>query len=277
MNIVMSDWGIGDVICSLYAIQGFANRHTKNNISLYIRQHMDWANLADIPQMTVKIFKETGQIAEPVFLYDDKKDFDKILKHSNSPKLLFSSALGVEPAIPNIKKEISISCNPRKRKYIVLAPFATRVNRTWEIHNWRILADNLKLNGYDVIALDGPYTGGRCSTLGVEYFWGQSAIWTAIHCLHAELIITNDSGLAHLGGWLGTKTLVIMSQLNPSQFYDLTGNRFIQPTHNCVGCKFIEQNGYEDKCNYGCWTLQSISPKIVLTKSLEWMVDGNTQ
>lgn len=267
-NVVQNDWGIGDVICTLYAIKGLASKYPEQRINLFIRQHFAWALLAEIPQMKVHRYTDHKTINNPIYLYDVDDDPLKIIKHTNSPKKLFASKLNVEPIKPELKRSV-IYPNPIFENYIVLAPFATRLNRTWELANWKTIAQEFHHLGYRVIVLAGPFEEKRCKEIGVDYYLGASAAWTANVCLGAKLIIGNDSGIAHLGGWLGTKTLVLMSQLLPEQFYDLTDNQFIIPQEKCTSCRFLPEHGYERACDTRCWVLQTIQPKEVLGRSLD--------
>jgi ADP-heptose:LPS heptosyltransferase len=270
-NIIQTELGIGDVICSLYAIQGLAIKFPEREIHFYIPQHFDWADIADIPKMKVRKYQEGNGIENPIYLYNGKADTTRRVKHTNSPKKLFASKLDVEPETPPLKSEMLIAPPIFKENYIVLSPFASRLNRTWELHNWRIVARELGKAGYKVIVLDSPFEGARCKEIGVEYYWGQKMAWTINVCNNAAMIISNDSGLAHFGGWLGVKTLVLMSQLLPEQFYDMTDNRFIVPKQGCTSCRFLPENGYEEKCDFGCWVLQSIRPSEVVGTALEWL------
>jgi len=67
MNVIQTDWGIGDVICSLYAIQGYARRYPDEEINFYLRQHFDWARLADIPNMQLKTYSDDVQFPAEFF------------------------------------------------------------------------------------------------------------------------------------------------------------------------------------------------------------------
>lgn len=270
-NIMQTELGIGDVICSLYAIQGLAAKHPDREINFFIPQHHEWAELADIPNMKLRKYRANHGIADAIYMYNGREDKTMRMKHTHSPKKLFASRLGVEPQMPGIKPEYLLSPPVFNGNYVVLSPFASRINRTWDLHNWKILARELSKAGYRVIVLDSPFEGHRCRPIGAEYYWGQTMEWTTNVCRNAAMIISNDSGLAHFGGWLGVKTIVIMSELLPQQFYDLTGNRFIVPQQKCTACQFLPEKGYEEKCDYGCWVLQSVRPAQVLNKALRWL------
>jgi len=265
-NIVQTDWGIGDIICSLYGVQSLALLYPESEIVLYMRNQFQWVALADIPQLRMARYKEYRHIPNAVYLHQKQDD-----KHMHSPKRLYASKLNVEPVRPKIKAEIIKSEPVFKDKYIVLSPFASQNNRTWATKNWKVIAEQLSGEGYRVIALDAALTKERCKEIGVEYFCGMTAAWTANVCSNAALLIGNDSGMAHLGGWIGVKTLVIMSQLLPEQFYDMTGNRFVIPNQKCTGCRFNHSLGYEADCNNECWVLQTAKTETVFNKAMEWI------
>lgn len=277
INIVQPDWGIGDIICSLYAVQAFSTAHPKTNIKFHVRQHKEWAELADIERMDICLIDDKKTLHNKIMLYNLDEDKKRYIKHQNSPKHYSCTKLNVKPETPRIKSEIVNSERLFEEKYIVLSPYASQINRTWEIHNWKILARLLKSYGYKVIAIDSPFQSERCKVLDIEFFWGQPAQWIAQLCKHAELIIGNDSGIAHLGGWLNIRTLVVMSQLNPNQFYANTNNRFMIPQHRCTGCRFIPDYGYEEKCDSGCWVLQSVRPQEVFDHAISWLKEQDTK
>ncbi len=96
-------------------------------------------------------------------------------------------------------------------------------------------------------------------------------------CSNAAMVIGNDSGMAHFGGWLGVKTVVIMSQLMPEQFYDMTDNRFVIAQQKCTGCRFSRELGYEDKCDHDCWVLQSVTPDVVFNTAMNWLSENKVE
>ena len=53
----------------------------------------------------------------------------------------------------------------------------------------------------------------------------------------------------------------------------MTANAFIVPNQACVGCRFQPERGYQEKCDWGCWALQSINPRDVTSQALQMLVD----
>lgn len=266
-NIVFTDWGIGDAICALYAIQGLRIAEPESIINFYANRNFEWLELADIDAFYPKKYRPEVLLPDPIIL----SDYSIQDKHLNSPKHLFSSKLGVIPEVPLIKGKYLNVLPVVSGEYIVVSPFSAQANRTWNIKHWKVLIESLKVSGYRVIISDGPFQEKRCKELDTEYFCGKSAAWTMNLCRHASLIIGNDSGIAHVGGWVGTRTIVIMSQLLPEQFYSMTNNRFIIPNQRCTGCRFQKEFGYMPVCNNGCWVLQSANPIDVFNATLSWL------
>jgi ADP-heptose:LPS heptosyltransferase len=227
-----------------------------------MRDHRDWMQLVSIPNLTVLEYDEAAHEHIDFHVGDTENDYREKLQASFDSKDWYASKFGLPPAAPPINLSLKREA-PFRKPLVVLAPFATRINRTWEIHNWRILAASLSAAGYEVIALDAPHQPERCKEVGIEYFWGQPPAWIANVLLHADLLVSCDSGLAHIGGLLSTPTLVILSQQNPTTHFSLTANEFERPHQRCTECRFQAERGYEEKCDYGCWALQSISPRTV--------------
>lgn len=267
-HVSQLELGIGDILCALYGLNGFSAARNRPQITLHLRDHFGWIELVDIPNLRVAAYDERLSPPMDVRLGDTEEEYREKLRGNHDPKQWYARKLGSAPVPPPLNQRLYAQPPPFRRPYVVLAPYATRVNRTWEIHNWRIVAEALKSAGYGVIALDSPNQPERCKAVGVEYFWGQPPAWTAKVCRHAALIVSNDSALAHVGGLLGVPTLVLLSQQTPEKYFSMTANHFLVPQQPCVNCRFQPDRGYEERCDFGCWTLQSISPITVAQRAL---------
>jgi ADP-heptose:LPS heptosyltransferase len=226
-----------------------------------------------MPNLRVLRYDEANPPRLDLHYGDDEAHYREKMRGAHDPKVWYAHKLGVEPLVPPVHPAVALTPAQFPKPLVVLSPFATRINRTWEVHNWRILARNLTQAGFNVIAIDGPNQPDRCREIGVKYFWGYAPEWVANVCHHANLIITGDSGLAHFGGWLGTPTLVIMSQQEPTKYYSMTHNQILRPNAACVECRFQPDRGYEEKCDFGCWALQSISPTTVTEQALAMLLN----
>lgn len=267
-HIVQHELGIGDIVCSLYGVNGFSVVRRRPPIVLHMRDHREWLALVDIPNLRVAV---PGELIPPgsLQLGDSEAEYREKLRGAHDPKRWYARKLAAEPMAPQLRHAQFARVPELRAPYVVLAPFATRINRTWEVHNWMLLARALQAAGYHVIALDAPDQPERCEPIGVDFYWGQAPGWVGTVCYHAALVISGDSGLAHIAGLLGTPTLVLLAQQIPEKYYSLTANHFIVPEQSCTGCRFQPERGYEPKCDYGCWALQSLSPNAVAERALQ--------
>jgi len=272
VHMSQTELGIGDILCSMYGVYGYWLAHGGPRIRLFLRDHFEWLSALAIPQLEVLPYRVEDENLIQFRLGDDEAGYRAKLSGGHAPKQWYADKLGVAPAAPPLNLDL-LSPRPEgfERPYVIVAPYATRINRTWEIHNWRLLARRLGEAGYEVIALDAPHQPERCAAVGGRYFWGQPPLWTLRLCWHASLIISNDSGLAHVGGLLDRPTLVLLSQQDPAAFFSMTRNQFIVPKHSCVACRFQPQRGYTEKCDFGCWALQSIDPDHVAAQALQML------
>src|SRR6202012_2840859 len=135
--------------------------------------HFEWVKLVDIPGLRV-VADPDGDITYcPDFqLGDHEDDYREKLRGGHDPKKWYARKLGAEPVRPALNRALFAESPDIASPDVVFSPFATRANGTWEIHNWRILANTLMAAGYRVIALDAPGQPDRCKEIGVEYFWG---------------------------------------------------------------------------------------------------------
>jgi ADP-heptose:LPS heptosyltransferase len=269
-HIVQHELGIGDIVCSLYGVNGFSAARRRPPIVLHLRDHREWLALIDIPNLRVAV---PGELIPPgsLQLGDSEADYREKLRGAHDPKRWYARKLAAEPMAPQLRHAPLARAPELRAPYIVLAPFATRINRTWEAHHWMLLARELRAAGYHVIALDAPDQPERCKSIGVDYYWGQTPTWVGNVCHHAALVISGDSGIAHIAGLLGAPTLVLLTQQLPKTYYSLTANQFVVPEQRCVGCRFQADRGYEPKCDYGCWALQSLSPRTVAERALRML------
>ncbi len=73
-NLIQTELGIGDVICSLYAVESLSSEFPSEEINFFIPQHHEWANLADISNMQLKKYDSQQRIENAVYLYNGRED-----------------------------------------------------------------------------------------------------------------------------------------------------------------------------------------------------------
>jgi heptosyltransferase III len=101
-------------------------------------------------------------------------------------------------------------------KTIVIAPGSGSVSKCWPVENFLAAADQLKSNDFKVIFLLGPAESERFSP-DVLARLGSTALYASDLSLTEVLqllsashgFIGNDSGITHLAGGLGLKTIAI--------------------------------------------------------------------
>ncbi len=267
-HVVQHELGIGDVLCSLYGLNGFSAARGRPPVALYLRDHAGWVRLVDIPGVDVAPAAEPPAGAAVLALGDTAADYREKLRGGHDPKWWYARKLGAAPVRPALRLALFARPPSLPAPYVVLAPFATRRNRTWPVEHWRALATDLAGAGYHVLALDAPGQPERCRVVGVDYYWGQEPAWVANVCRHAALVVAGDSGLAHLGGLLGVRTLVLLAQQIPERYYAMTANAFVVPRASCVGCRFQPERGYAPECDRECHALRSLDPRVVAERAL---------
>lgn len=104
---------------------------------------------------------------------------------------------------------------------------------------------------------------------GMPYaYWGSSILNTAALIRRADLVVTNDTGLAHVAGTIGVPTVAICGPTRPEVIFahmpEVTGFRMDPATVPCVGCHFGGDRGYRAACATGCEALYRLSPGSVL-------------
>jgi Glycosyltransferase family 9 (heptosyltransferase) len=159
------------------------------------------------------------------------------------------------------------------QKTIILAPFAKWPHRNWPLMHWINLEEALLANGYNCLVLTGDGDGAELNWFESAGWFGLDAQKTAALVQAADLVISNDSGLAHLGGIMNKATLAICSPtLGRVRFGGYESVRVIQGIGPCTGCYFKEDRGYRDRaCQAGCELFWDLKPSRVLNE-VAWVL-----
>jgi hypothetical protein len=180
-------------------------------------------------------------------------------------------AYGIPPPKASRPKEIYDFRSPEGGGYILLAPFSIAVDRTWIGAHWRRLAILLRDAGHRVVAVGAD----RHEKQIFEMFYGlevpryinvpEDKLCGLIQ--HADVVLSNDSGPAHLGGLYGKRTIALVSQFRPDYLFECANNlEAIIPQASCVGCHEQSEGGWDQNCHDMCSALQLISPEQVFKK-----------
>ena len=146
------------------------------------------------------------------------------------------------------------------KKVVWLSPYCDRSAWCWPVANWIALGNALQAAGYAVVAT-------HLSTEPAFQFAGATLPdvppdRTAALFSLADLVISHDAGLAHLGGFLGVPTIAICGPtLGPVVFGCYPSVRTIQAPGDCGGC--ISEG--KQVCADACRCLNTLSAPSLLT------------
>lgn len=165
------------------------------------------------------------------------------------------------PVIPSLHNHERIAkAGKRYAGSVVFAPFSYFNCRQWPIVHWVVLEQKLIQAGIRVIISHD--NAKQCGLFLSEKVCSSDPEVLAGMMLNAACVISNDSGLAHLSGILGTRTFVLTGPTNAIRIYGAypraTG---IKSTLYCAGCYWNEP--YNSSCDLGCSALWSVSPQSV--------------
>ncbi len=275
LSVYCSAQGLGDCVTAYYSSCGLANALPDNEIDLFV-QYPEWLSgfshprVNVLPQGNVRLYKANMNIS-----------YDNSLNHGVSRKQWYAEMAlqqwglqaNVTPCRPDV---IPRYRNPIDHtEFVVIAPFSDFSARNWPIVHWIRLAVNLCNRGLKVIAI-GRHRDQLEEAFGstrVEYYYGMPPTFVMALLANASLVIGNDSGIPHLSGLLGTRTISILSQLSPYQVFSHTDIQCITPTMSCSPCFWNPNSGFLPSCDsLSCSALHTVSPEVVLHRALSLML-----
>ena len=246
-------------------------------------KHTEWLKWIDHPNLTIvpekdqKVFNANANYPEQLEASRTGKCESRSLWYMQNIHALHPVIKGKpQPArpykiLPPGQKDGQLSDS-----YVVLAPFSAYEDRQWNLSHWRMLARVLMNEGKKVIAIG---SSGHSELLrnaftktGVLYFWGQTPEWTVNTIRHAEILIGNDSGPAHIAGLYGSNAIALCGQIDGRFVYKHSPSVTpLQPPMSvpCAPCHWSPAGGYTNICNQTCTALQLISPFEVAAVALK--------
>jgi len=159
------------------------------------------------------------------------------------------------------------------RIVVALCPFAARQTRTWPMRHWYQLLLAFRERKIAVIIIDHPRPGGQRSParhLPARAYVSQEPHETAAMLSMVDLIVSADSGMAHLGGWLGTPTLALCGPTRGEVVFGgwKTVDWMRAPCHQEEGCVWLPSYGFQKWCSFGCDALENLKPADVMARAL---------
>ncbi len=151
-------------------------------------------------------------------------------------------------------------------RYVVIVPFSDEAEREWPIAHWLRLAELMRAEGFDVVAIGHLNFAERASSaFGQSHvFWasGDSTEWMVDVMLGAEAVISTNNGLAHVAALHGVRTVCIVAEFTAEYFAGLPMEIVGSPSP-CAGCFRDADKGYLPSCRAACSALLGISPEQV--------------
>ena len=273
--------GAGDTILMLGVIQGVANANPDALVrAVVIEGREQWALLGWPNIVTIdKNFKSI----EPLFnelwpqkhesLGGDKVAFDRGLTRQG----LWAAEVNVtavqpKPIIPETARAWARDMHTRlfgDRNVVWVSPWACGRERTWPLRYWAELIDKLNAAGY---AVAGVHNANEFLLDGVTWFESNvfPADRTAAMFELAKLVIGNDSGMAHLAGFLNVPALAICGPTKGScVFGSYPSVRVIDSPMHCGKCLGLSYTYNPRWCRLECIALHAISSDAVMAKAVE--------
>ncbi len=153
---------------------------------------------------------------------------------------------------------------------LALAPFAADMRRTWGLDRfWEVARTFADERGYKVIVLgasqdrrllvDRPIPKSPAIT---DLIGKLKILETAAVIRRANLFLSNDSGLAHIAGAVGTRSLVLGYFITRSWSPMSSSVRTIIKDNKCTSCKVDECRRYQENGLLEC--LYAIEVKEVI-------------
>lgn len=156
--------------------------------------------------------------------------------------------------------------------YVLLCPLSSNSAREWPITRWRELAARLLVDGWRVCSTGDENEAKRLEKLfdgmPVESYAGNPTAWALSAVANATLVVSNDSGMAHLAGLYAVPALAVMSHLTADFVFGEVAPtvRGVHPDASdwaCSPCGWQHDRGYSKWRCERCPALASIDARVV--------------
>ncbi len=270
--------GLGDVILGCWIIE--SARQQNKMIQVNPRNHRAVTQILSMPDENIT--ENSGGNWTQM----EESGFNHELKEAHKTKRnrfdFWSRSVGLEnlkPVRPVYGNNEDADCWARQEwekmchkdaPKVVMLPEATRVTRTWPILYWIDLNNRIKEN-YNtcVLTLDG----GIARQFDTYHYWGLDLFKLAALLRQADIVISGDSGGAHLAATLKTHVIALQGPTIGDVVFG--HDEFVHPLSvsktqvDCVACNFSKEKGYWNNCNNGCQALYMLNPRAVVNKMEE--------
>lgn len=274
--------GLGDALLGSCAVKGLARLHPDRAIRYKVNPKFipfvqlfdagyddlaanDWDNCADVPKRAMP-----GDIQMNGGYGSELRTMAKETRIGRWCRNLG----GVTPERPALRDRTALlhAAPAEHRGSIVLSPFSTWRGREYPIQSFKTIERMLLEVGYRILTLDAADARwpGRHKQMRGEKLLDAPAETVAGVMLHSPCVVSNDSGLAHLGAMLDVPTLVLCGQTSHREIYGYYGPhvRALEGHLDCRGCYW--QSPYQSsKCDPVCPNLASNTPEEIVAAVME--------
>lgn len=188
------DNGIGDMICFLYAYEGFKKLHASMNVNvLWKKEKQEWH------QALSRLIEYDGGfgIGKVIEIQlNSKEGFSKRINSDRGYRQQYADFLHCDPCTPQLNSF---------GKQVVIFPSAAWEDRIWPTDRFGELANRLSEMGYEVsfCDVDSNRTPNGYKNLKLS----PDEVIKLVK--RSSLVICNESGMAHLAGLLETSCICI--------------------------------------------------------------------
>lgn len=215
IHLHTSSMGIGDSVCVLYAACGLAD--TGRRVVFHSRNRR-WTDRASHPNLFVCDHEPIGiDVGGGLPFYGPR------IHHAESFVKDYCRRISGVLGIPEFSGSRPQTIRPASpATHILLAPFSCYASREWPSDRWKELALILCGSGKPCMAIGQQSHEQRLKGMfdgtGATIHFNQSPEWVCETIASSACVVGNDSGIAHVGGLLGAKTVCVHAGCLPHSF-----------------------------------------------------------
>lgn len=203
------DNGIGDMICFMYAFEGFCRLHSAMNVKIQWNSNKaEWMNT--LSKLMRKI--QSGPIGHQIEVSNaiDPSDFNRRSRSSVGYRHQYAELLYCDPVDPYVDRK-------RDNGIIMIFPGAAWSDRIWKKESFGLVAQALMNIGYDV-----QFHDDMADRVPDGFIVHQlSPLDITEKMKNCSLVIANDSGMAHLAGLLSVPCICISAYHSKNRIHDM--------------------------------------------------------
>jgi len=289
--------GIGDTIVQGVAAQAIWKQKQSDGLRVRfvtLDHRMDWARLATAGKMEIEDFGNPHRTRAMYNVHSAPINAVEIdatcrmrglcrqeliaMEHYTPPETARSWDVEIPDESYRRAMEFLVRPHREQRPVIALSPWTNAAVRQWPIRHWGHLYELLKKQGFAICLLDAPKTKGTqvpSDAFPVPKFRSDNPYDVAGIVSKVDLVIGNDSGMAHLAGFVGTKAIAICGPTDGKvTFGGWPSVHPIQAPADCTACLWFQDGGWNSWCGFGCEALNDLKPSSVVERAVALLGKG---